>query len=271
MSIITSQQIANYYTAYKATDVTFTKEVIDATALIPKQVFLRCLGHQWPCVIYSTSLSGAKVIVNIKSAVHSVIREANNLVSLRFCFGQPDKEDPMAFFVTTKVAGFTPYNESNPELNFLTLHFTQRPPDNLIEILGQLLDANANAAQRKEERIIITPETSRKIGLKQKEGMIFIDNVPRKCIIRDLSFSGAKVLLMGIAKFLVGKKTILRLEMEDPDEIIELTGVGIRFDAVAGRKDIAALAIRYDEESLSMKYKIRINDYLKHVKKQSTG
>jgi hypothetical protein len=270
MSIITSQQLSNLYSIYKTTDVTFTKEVIFAISLVPNQVFLRCLGNQWPCVIYSTSLSGAKVIVNIKSNIYKIIREANNTASLRFCFQKADKEDPIAFFVTAKVAGFTPYNDQQPDLNFLTLNFTQRPPDDLIEVLGLLLDANANAKQRKEERIIITPETSRKIGLKKKEAVVFIDKVPRKCIIRDLSFSGAKVLLMGIGKFLVQKKATIRIEMEDPDEIVTIAGEVLRFEEVEGRKDMGTFAIKFIEESVSMKYKIRINDYLKHIKSKST-
>ena len=109
MAITTSQQISKYYEAFKTTDVTFTKEVIQTTALQPQQIFLKCVGEQWPCVIYSASLSGAKVLASAKNSLGDRIKRANDVVSLRFSFKVSDKVDPRAFFVSGKVSGFAPY------------------------------------------------------------------------------------------------------------------------------------------------------------------
>ena len=73
-------------------------------------------------------------------------------VSLRFCFADYDKQ-MISFFVNGKVSDIKPYMNS-AELSVITISFTQRPPDDLIERLGTLLDANANAIRRKEERIM---------------------------------------------------------------------------------------------------------------------
>jgi len=266
MSLITSQQITNYYNLYKNIDVTFTKEVIRATGFLQQQVFLKCLGDAWPCVIYSTSMIGAKIVANVKSKLYEKIRSANNMVSLRFSFSQAEKADPLAFFITAKAVGFTPYNQGNPDLNFISLTYTQRPPDDLIGILGRLLEANINSKKRKEERIPITGDTLRKLGLQSKDSVIFIQNIPRKAIVRDLSFSGAKCSVPGVAKFLLDKPCILKLET-DENETLNLAGKVIRFEAVEGRKDIAALAVLFDEKSLPMEYKLRVSEYLSSVKK----
>jgi len=266
MPVTTSQQIARYYDEFRNVDVTFTREVIKATLLYPKQVFIKCMGYQWPCIIYSSSMVGAKIIANMKSSLNEAVRKANNLVSLRFSFLQRDKPDPLSFFVSSKITGYTPYSKENPELNFITINYTQRPPDDLIEILGTLLEANINSKRRGEDRIVLTADSAKKLGVRSRESRILIDGVPRKCIIRDVSFSGAKVIILGIAKFLVNKEAVLRIELDDPVDAVDIRGKVIRFEPVEGRNDIAAFALKFHEDTIPMKYKMRINNYLKGIK-----
>ncbi len=266
MSIVTSQQITKYFDLFKDVEVTFNKSVIKATGLQTKSVFLKCLGDHWPCIIYSSSMMGAKVITSLRASHFETLKKANNLVNLRFSFKQSEKEDPISFFVSAKAVSFTPYNKENPDVYFISLTYTQRPPDDLIEILGKLLEANVDAKKRKDKRIIINPDTIRKLGLQSKTGYIFIESVPRKCILRDLSYSGAKVLLLGIAKFLVNKPATLKIWFDDKKDPVTLEGTIVRYEEVEGRKDIAAVAMHFNEEKVPMEYKIRLSDYLKRIK-----
>ncbi len=261
MSILTSQQINRYYDSYKDIEVTFTKDVIATTRLLTKHVYLKCLGTQWPCIIYSTSMTGAKIIANLDPASFELIRKANNLVSLRFAFHIEDKKDKLLFFVSAKVTGFSQYNKSNPSLNFVNLTYTKRPADDLIAILGQMLEININSKKRTEERITITEDTARKLGLKTRNARISIDSIPRNCILRDLSFSGAKVIVQGIAKFLINKNCVLGLVTADGSPLI-LKGRTIRYEEVEGRKDLAAVAIHFSEKGIPMEYKKMINAYI---------
>ncbi|MFP4618942.1 MAG: PilZN3 domain-containing protein, partial [Spirochaetaceae bacterium] len=41
MPILTNQQISNYYEQYRDVEVTFTKEVIRATGLLTKMIYLK--------------------------------------------------------------------------------------------------------------------------------------------------------------------------------------------------------------------------------------
>jgi hypothetical protein len=265
MAIITSQKITNYYERYRAINVTFTKEIIQATGLITQQVFLKCIGDFWPCVIYSSSFQDAKVVVNIQSGLLNKLREANNSASLRFSFKNADTGTPVAFFVTVRSAGYAPYGGSKDAAIF-TLQFTQRPPDDLIEIMGRLLDANVNSAKRRDERILLSHDVIRKLGILSKETAVFIQGVPRRCILRDISFSGAKLIMMGIAKFLLNRGSALRMDFEDPRESFLLKGTFIRVENVEGRKELIALAMQFDEAAVPMGYKMRINDFLSTVR-----
>ena len=267
MSLITAQQLTNYYNQFAEIDVTFTKEVLTVIHLRSRDIFIRALGFQWPCIIYSSSMSGAKILANVDNDLTEKVREANNLASLRFSFDQPDKKTPATFFISAKAVGFSTYSDERPELNFITLKYTQRPSDDLIAALGTLLEANINAKRRKEERIEINPETLRKLGLASKNAILYIADVPRNCIVRDLSFTGASILITGVAKFLVDKEAKLHLKFEDNQSQFSLIGKIVRFDGVPDRKGIGSVALQFHENEISMDYKLRLNDYLSTVRK----
>jgi hypothetical protein len=263
MSSLTSQQINRFFDLYKQAEVSFNTRIIEAFSLLPKEVYLRCKGEILPCIIYSTSMESAKVLATLNDRQFTLIREANKLVSLRFCFKSPDKATPLAFFVTAKIGGFSRFDKDNADLYFISLTYTQKPPNDLIEMLGVLLDANSNARQRKEIRIDILPKTLKDLNLDSKEALVYIDRVPRKCILRDLSFSGAKVLVVGVAKFLLEKVAVLHLSFGDLSEPLQIGGKIIRYEEVDGRKGIAAIAIYFHEASIPVQYKIRLNEYLR--------
>jgi len=269
MGILTSQKIATYYELFKSIDVTFSKEIIQVTGLVPNQVYLKCVGDFWPCVIFSSSFQGAKVVVNVKSGILRKLERANNMVSLRFCFKLADKANPVAFFVNTKSTGFTPYGKSE-DMAIFTLSFTQRPPDDLIEIMGRILDANVNSTKRRDERIPVTTDTARKLSL-IKESSVYIQGVPRHCILRDISFSGAKIIMMGIAKFLVNKEAVIKIDFEDPKEAFLMKGKFLRSETVESRKELVSLVLFFDESVVPMGYKIRINDYVSQVRADARG
>lgn len=267
MSIPTSQQIGKWFDLYRTIDVTFTKEIIKSTGLDARGVYLKCVGEQWPCVVYSSSFSGAKVIASAKQSLSQRVSQANSLVSLRFSFKLPDKPDPVSFFIGAKVLGYSNYAQSGSgDLQYVSMQYTQRPPDDFIDIMGHLLEANMNASRRRDERILLSPDAMRRMNLVSKDSFVFVQGVPRKCILRDLSFSGAKAIIVGLAKFLVGKECVLRVEMEEPRESLEIKGTIVRYEDVEGRKDLTAIAIHFDEAAVPMTFKMHINDYVSQLR-----
>jgi hypothetical protein len=265
VGVITSQKITSFYERFKSIDVTFSKEIIQVAGLITRQVYLKCGGDFWPCVVYSSSFQGAKIAANTRSGLPQKLQTVNSAVSLRFCFKKPDKDQPVTFFVSARVSGYSPYGGSK-DIALFNLQFTQRPPDDLIEIMGRVLDANVASAKRRDERIILNPEIIRKLGLLANETAVFIQSVPRRCILRDISFSGAKLIMMGVAKFLVNREAALRVDFDDPRESFLIKGVFVRSEAVEGRKELLALAIRFDDKLIPMGYKVRLNEYVSQTK-----
>lgn len=266
MGIVTAQQLTKYYELYRDTEVIFYKEVIKTLNLDPRQIYIKCTDSQWPCIINSTSFMGAKIIIGSKGGAYTRLSKEKGTVNLRFCFLQEDKQ-PISFFVNAKVQKIEPYMNS-PELAVVTLVYVQRPPDDLIELLGRLLEANMNSLKRKDERILITEDSKRKLNLMHSETIVFIDSVPRHCIIKDISFSGAKIILQGVAHFLTNKRIILRMEFDDPHEILGLPGCIVKTETVKERKDIVVVCIQFDNTKIPLSYKLHINGYLTSIRKK---
>lgn len=267
MAITTSQQLNKYFDSYKSVAVTYTKEVVQSSGLQPQNVLLKCLGEQWPCVLYTSTFESAKILAPNRPGLMEKITKANGLVSIRLSFRVSGKTDPVQFFISGKVTGYSAYAQSNGTLQFIAIQFTQRPPEDFIDIIGRLQEANAAAARRRDERILLTPDSMRRIGLAQKETTMLVEGVPRRCILRDLSFSGSKAIIMGVAKFLVGKNVHLKLELEDPEETVSIPGAIVRYEDVEGRKELTAIAIEFDESKVPLSYKMHLNDYLGQQRK----
>lgn len=267
MGIATSQQLTKYYDQYRDTEITFTKDIIRALGLDPRQVYVKCNGGQWPCIINSTSFQHAKIIVGTKGgAFQALAAKDNPTANIRFCFNEQEGDGIITFLVASRVAEIRPYMNSK-DLVIVTLQFSARPPDDLIEICGKLLEANANAIRRREERIPINEDSKRKLNLAKEECTVVVQSVPRHCVVRDLSFSGARVVLIGLSQFLTGKEAILRLEFNEPSELLSVRGSVVSADLIEGRKDVCIASVKFDENSLPLSYKMHLNDYLTSVRK----
>lgn len=267
LSITTNQQINDYYNKYREDEIMFTKDIIRFLRMDPRQIYVKCSGSQWPCIINSTSFQQAKIIIGTNGgAFQQITKKDAPPVNLRYCFIEPDNQ-PLIFFVTCRVTDVTPYMNSH-DLAVITLSFTQRPPDDLIYKLGTLIDANQGFLYRKEERIIINEDTKRLLGINKKESIVYIQNVPRRCILWNLSFSGAKIVVLGVPKFLEKKDCIIRLLFSEPSEIIDVKGTIVSANAVEGRQDLAEAGIKFDENQVPLAYKIRINEYLSNRRKK---
>ena len=259
--------LAKYYDTYQNTEIAFTKDIIKTLAMDPRQIYLKCAEGQWNCIINSMSFSLARIIIGTKGVAYEKLASPNppSGLNLRLCFYKHDGQQ-LSLLLSCKVREIVPYMNSK-DLVIVTLAYTQRPPEDLIERMGRLLEANDNALRRKEDRIPINPESCRKLGIPKEECVAIIQNVPRRCILRDISFGGAKIAILGVAKFLMDKEVQLSLEFDDPHEVIQLKGKISSVADVQGRKDMVVAGIVYDEATLSLSYKIHINNYLTSARK----
>jgi len=266
MSFATSQQINKYLEAYKDVSVTFSKEIIEVLFFDVKQASVRASGGQWPCILNSASMSGAKIICNKNSGLlKKISTQSFSNASLRFSFFDSDSKEPISFFVTVRLVGVSDYQMD--DLSLVTLAYTQRAPDALIERLGRIIEATVNAKRYAIEKIVLTDGIMRRIALSKKETVVFVEGVPRRCIIQNISFVGATVYIMGVASFLKNKAVTLKFDFSDPDTVIAIKGRTVGAVPLEDRKDLVSLTIDYEMQSVPMNYKLYLNRYFELPKK----
>lgn len=266
MSFATSQQINKYLEAYKDVFVTFSKEVIEVLSFDVKQASVRASGGQWPCIINSASMTGAKIICNKNSGLlKKISAQSFSNASLRFSFFDSDSKEPISFFVTIRLVGVSDYQID--DLTLVTLAYTQRAPDALIERLGRIIEANVNAKLHATEKVVLTDSIMRRVALSKKETVVFVEGVPRRCILQNFSFVGATVYMMGVASFLKNKAVTLKFEFSDPDTVIAVKGHTVGAVPLEDRKDLVSLNIEYEAKDVPMNYKLYLNRYFELPKK----
>ncbi len=263
MAIVTNQTIKELYNKFRSIEVTFNKEVGKATGLQPKKVSLKFREGARPCVLYASSMESARVILSMSPSHLEELKDSESNVALKLSFIRDEQPKPVElnFFVQGRITNFTRYSETQPDVYYCTIIYSTQPPDDLIGILGFLLEANVNATKRKEERALVTADSMKKLDLGSKNCVVVVDNIPRKGILRDLSFSGSKVIIQGNARFLMNKAAQLRI-LNSKGETITINGQILRFEEVQGRRDLAAIAIHFTLEALPLSYKVMINNFL---------
>ena len=261
MSIITSHEISRFYEQHRQTEITFNKQVMEATGLMHAHL-KTASGGEIRCILFACSMSGARLLVaELSDPFFQAIQVANGHVSVRLTFKRPEKTDPLTFYVGATVTGFTPYNPQNPAAQLVAVEFQGRPSDDLIQVLGVLIEANTNATRRREERVVITPDSLKNLGLEPKDYTVVIEGEDRKCMLRDVSFGGAKVYVTGVHPSIVGQPVGLRITRAENGERIELWGEVARTEEVSGHPEILALGVRFIGEP-PVAYKMMLSSFL---------
>ena len=227
MSIITSHEITRFYEQHGKTEVTFNKQVMEATGLL--SAHLKAAGTETRCALYASSMSAAKLLVpDLRDPMLQAIKLAGGHLSVRLTFKRIDKPDPLTFYVAGRMTGSTPYNPQNPNAQLVALEFTGRPSDDLIQVLGVLLEANANAQRRRDERIVVTPETVKRLGFESGAGALTVEGTDHRCLLKDVSFGGAKVLVAGTPPLAAGQPVGLKVVRAEGGEQIRAAGARLR-------------------------------------------
>jgi len=254
MAHLTKHQLTLFFDKHKAIDITFNKHIITTTRLIPSEISIKLGAKSYSCILNSSSMIEARIIIQVNQLFFEELNQNNKWVSLHFSFGRSDKHYPLTFFIKSKVDSFSPFNSTKPNLYLLNLIYSQRPPDDLIEILGTIIEMNSNARQRKNDRIDMSTENLVNLGMKSPNSILVIGNEKKSCIIRDISFFGAKAISTGQPDFFQDKevKIVIPFAREPGNCIID--GQIIRCEPIKANDSFVLLGIHYHEERVALTY-----------------
>lgn len=273
MAILPAVKIQEYYEKYQTKEIFFNKSIRQETGLETSKIMLKMCGTMFPCVLYSCSMSYAKIVMNLDEEAFNMIQNAKNALTLHFSFLTEQQKCDIHFFVgcTTKALKSFKMNNGRDTSYIITLAFYQKPPDDLIEKLGKVLESIENFEKRKELRIKLDKKIANGMGFISQKALIEIDSINRPCIITDISASGCGAILMLLKPDLIVNKTIrVTFHLQDPKmPNLELVGVVKRYEQVESKKLLYQIGILYDLEAIPYKYKNMINSYIDELEYKS--
>lgn len=265
MPTLPAQKLRAFYEQYKDREIAFNRSILNITGLETRKVFIKIRGDQWPCIVYSCSMRSAKVIIKLDAEDFEAIKKAKNFVSLRLSFAPKHLKSPILFFVPSIVKGFNTFKLKRQNSFLMTLDFTQRPPDDLIEVLGKIFLSIENFEKRKELRINLDNNVIKEFGIKSTQTLTVIDNIKRPGILKNISSSGCFLVMVCNPKFIMNKKIRIIVGSNYYSGLIELEGTIVRSEDVTGRKDIFGLGIIFDKEKIPFEFKEMMNEYLDNL------
>lgn len=269
MPTLPAQKLRGFYESYSEREIAFSRSILNITGLETRKVFIKIRGEQWPCVVYSCSMKSAKVIIKLDAEDFEAIKKAKNFVSLRLSFAPKHLKSPILFFVPAVVKGFNTFKLKKQNSFLMTLDFTQRPPDDLIEIIGKIFLSIENFEKRRELRINLDNNVVKQFGLKSTQTVTVIDNIKRPGIMKNLSSSGCFLIMVCNPKFIMNKQIKLIIASAYYSSLIEIEGTIVRAEEVTGRKDIFGLGVVFDKTKIPFEFKEMMNEYLDNLEEMA--
>ena len=264
MSTQTRHKCDEYYRLYLEHDVSLTKDIITKMNLIPNKNYLRYGGENIPCILYSTSMIRARIIAQLKSSVCEKIGLGNKTASLCLAFKREKKQDPVTLYINAKIAGFTPYKSDIPGVNFVTLKYMNKPPDDFIFKLGEIISSSTTSKKRKEQRINLDDEKAKRMQLQTDKIWVICEGKQIPCVLKDISFSGAKIITKRNKEPFLNKQVKLILNISSLEGISAMIGKVVHCEEITINNNIKliALGIAFDKASIPDSYKEWVKGFI---------
>jgi hypothetical protein len=267
----TAQKIHFYYSRFSDREIIFNTDVIASTGLLPVKVSIKCLSETYPCILYVSSMIGARILVEAKVFMFDFIKKANNNVSLRLFFLEHGLGKEISFFIHSKVKSHNKYQGNKPNLFFMNLEFLNKPPDDFILILGGHIENESKMERRFQERIVINDTNQLEFGIQDVDTFLFIEGKGKKCVLNEISIFSAKVLMEGLPEDYMNKRVILLMKAQALKEMGEMVGEVTRCDTISKVENLISLIITFDQEAIPPVYKMWIGECLEAIKLKRTA
>lgn len=260
------KRLNQYFDEYKNHSITFNQKVIKDLGLIAQDITLKCCGIKLSCIIYSSSLCNAKVLIKLTTEQIQHIQRKRGVVSIEFSFKTQEDKNNITFYINSKITDISEYNQDNKGLYFCLLDFTNRAPDDFINILGSHIFKQLNLHKRAEKRFVLNKKYSPLAKNRAQENFLFIAGSGKRCILTEISIFSAKVLFVGnIKKISAKSNAMLIIKYKGLDGVGEMIGYIERVEEVSKDEGLLSLVIMFDQEAIPPTYKLWIAEYLESV------
>ncbi len=265
MPTVAATKISEYYDKYKDQEVYFSKSICEITGLVSEKLKFKVGSYELPCVLYASSLERIIIILNLTENDMQKVKMARGLATIKFCFFPTSAKTPLSFFISCRIKKINSFKLTTSSAFIITLDFNQRPPDDFIEIIGQIVDNSVKFNNRKELRIRLDDKIAVSLGMESVKGFAVIDENTKPCIFADISTSGCCIIMTDSPEIEDHKAITLKLSING--NAININAMIVRSEKVNNRPELTRLGILYEKDEIPYIYKNMINNYLDMLEK----
>ena len=257
----------DFYDKYKDFDITFNQNIIDSLGLVTDQISFKCGGDKIPCIIYSSTMAGARLIAKLEEPFFAVLRKQRNTLVLRYTFHINNQKQDISFIINSKLKNYNKYNSDKKNYYFLNVEYINKPPDILIDIIGTHITEQISSQKRMEERIVLSSGNEEALGLKIMENFLFISGNGKKCVLTEISIFSAKVLINGKnGDFIPGARVLLLMKAKGLEGVGEMIGSIDRVELINESEGFYSVIITFNQEMVPPTYKLWIAECIELIK-----
>ncbi len=261
-----NKRLNEIYENHSRHDTTFNQSVIKSTGLVVDQITIKCGDMKQSCIIYSSSLVNARIIVKLSLDQLNYIKRKRGIISLNFTFKIESEKNSISFHINSKIIHIEEYDQGKPDLYFFMIEYKGRAPDDFIDILGTHVVTQLNKHKRAEERFILNNDHNKPSKCKDLKNFLFISGKGRRCILTEISIFSAKIILVGKMKeFLGNPNVMLIMKCEEMDGTGEMMGHIDRAELVNEKESLFSVIIKFNQEMIPPTYKMWIAELLELV------
>lgn len=263
MSVLGSNALQNLFYQFLDTELTYNREVSAALGFLPSGSTLKLLGRHFPCVIHSSSFEEAKVLLRLPGEIRNDLETGSKLAALSLVFfnAKLGKNEIFQMYGAVSILQVQAGPEGFVSL-FLSLSYNHRPPDTFLELQGAYLSLQKEIHQRREERISLNQTTADHLGLASLNTIVSIEQIDRRCLLREISYGGAKIVLNGLGQYLTHKPFELQIHHLAKGKML-LPGHIMRAEEVEGHRELAVIGLKYQAEKVPVEYLQTVQKALK--------
>lgn len=255
----------NIYNTHKEHNIAFNQNVVSRLGIIYDQVYLKCRDIKVPCAIYSSSMIRAKIIAKLDYSFLNNLRLACSFVTLRLNYIENGSKKETPFCIGSKILHFKKFSLDKPDIYYITLEYVNRPPDELISILGNHILKQLYYQKRAVQRYILNPIITKNSNI--MEQFLFKSGRGKKCILTEISLFSAKIIINGVDnEFLSGDSVLLLIKSAVVEGLGEMVGHIKEVEFLDVKERLYSLVIHFNQDLIPPLYKMWLADCIDVIK-----
>lgn len=259
------KSIDDIYNSHKEHDLAFSHSVVTSLGIIPDKIQLKCGDIKIPCAIYSSSMVGARVIAKLNDDFFRNLNRSQSSVALRLIYHDGESDSEVPFFINSRISLFNKFSSDKPNIYYLTLDYLNKPPDDLICLLGNYILKQIYLQKRAVKRFVLSSSVIKESSI--MEQFLFKSGKGKKCILTEVSLFSAKVLISGQQdEYQINDHVLLLMKSIGVDGLGEMVGNITRLELINEEDGLYSVVISFNQDLIPPVYKMWLAECIDVVK-----